>query len=58
MKQKTTTVKIPTELQQRVASVARMKSPKTSGNALSVHYIESGVTKDEAAQARQSKEVA
>lgn len=43
-----TGLKIPKQTQRRLAKVAKLKSPKTSANALGNHYIETGLAADEA----------
>jgi len=43
-----TGIKIPKQTQRRLAKVAKSKSPKTSANALGNHYIEAGLSSDEA----------
>lgn len=42
-----TGIKIPKQTQRRLAKVAKLKSPKTSANALGNHYIETGLAADE-----------
>lgn len=48
MSEPTTTVKITKALQRRVAREAKARTPRTNVVCLATHYIETGVTADEA----------
>ena len=57
MTPKTTTIRISKEMQRRLSRVAKNKTPRTSANALAIHYVDTGLERDESASVRQSKEV-
>jgi len=51
----TTTIRIDKRLKKRVLAEAKLKRPRTNAIALAAHYIETGVSADEAARKEAGK---